>query len=546
MAVSSTFKAGSGEGYDQVMGRWSARLAEVFLDFSGGADGEDILDAGCGTGSLTSALSRRIKARSITGVDFSPIYVDYASAAIRDPRITFKVGESPRVYVERINIQGNTVTRDKVIRREFRLNEGDAFNAFKVKRSQDRIQSLGFFQENLEIKQAQGSSNDRVVLNLDVEEKSTGELQLSAGYSSLEGFILSASVAQRNFMGKGQQLQTGISYSKYSKSISAGFTEPYLFDKSILLGGEIFYQDYNSFNFVGNERNQTYGQNRIGGVVRVGFPVTEFVSFGARYSLSQDDITLDEDTFFEDVDNDPDTPDECSPRLAGRYLCQELGKHLTSLVGYNAGYDDTNGIRATRGQRIILSQDFAGLGGDVKYIRSRLDATKYFLLPKAFVLSIHAEGGYIHPLEKSEGDGQDPIRISDRFFGPQMRGFDIRGIGPRVERRPYDSPTELDNSNKNVVSDALGGRAYYMGRLEIEFPSTSALKNLGIRPSAFGDVFFGSAMRQSDDLEHAVDVARKELAERKAPRPVMSIGASIADRLKSLRRKGSGKVVAAR
>jgi len=104
------------------------------------------------------------------------------------------------------------------------------------------------------------------------------------------------------------------------------------------------------------------------------------------------------------------------------------------------------------------------------------------------VLSIHAEGGYIHPLEKSEGEGQDPIRISDRFFGPQMRGFDIRGIGPRVERRPYISPTELDDDDKNVVSDALGGRAYYMGRIEIEFPSTSALKNLGIRPSAFLDV----------------------------------------------------------
>ena len=131
--------------------------------------------------------------------------------------ITFRVGETPRVYVERINIQGNTVTRDKVIRREFRLNEGDAFNAFKVKRSQDRIQNLGFFQENLEIKQTQGSSNDRVVLNVDVEEKSTGELQLSAGYSSLEKFILSGSIAQRNFMGKGQILQAGVNWSRYSR-----------------------------------------------------------------------------------------------------------------------------------------------------------------------------------------------------------------------------------------------------------------------------------------------------------------------------------------
>ena len=153
------------------------------------------------------------------------------------------------------------------------MNEGDAFNAFKVKRSQDRIQSLGFFQENLEIKQAQGSSNDRVVLNVDVEEKSTGQLELSAGYSSLERFILSTSVTQRNFMGKGQQLQTGVNYSQYAKSISAGFTEPYLFDKAILLGGQISYREYSSFNFDDDgDRNQTYGQDSIGGGFTLGFP----------------------------------------------------------------------------------------------------------------------------------------------------------------------------------------------------------------------------------------------------------------------------------
>jgi len=433
-----------------------------------------------------TALNEVAGARGYAFADVSPNFDRDAEKKLMN--LTFKVGETPRVYVERINIQGNTVTRDKVVRREFRINEGDAFNAYKVKRSQDRIQSLGFFQENLEIKQTQGTSNDRVVLNVDVEEKSTGELQLSAGYSSLERFILSASVAQRNFMGKGQTLQAGVSYSRYSKSVSVGFTEPYLFDKSILLGGELFYQDYNSFNFIGNKRNQTYGQNRIGGNIRLGFPVTEFVSFGTRYSLSQDDITLDKSTFFEDVDNDPTTPVECSPRLAGRYLCQELGKRITSSVGYTLAYDTTNGIRATRGERIILGQDFAGLGGDVKYLRSRLDATKYFLLPKGFVLSIHGEGGYIHPLQKAKDEGQDPIRISDRFFGPQLRGFDIRGIGPRIERRRFVSETELDSSNKNLVSDALGGRSYYMGRLEIEFPSTSALKNLGLRPSAFVDI----------------------------------------------------------
>ncbi len=445
-----------------------------------------------------TALNELAGARGYAFADVSPDFQRDAEA--KTMGITFRVAETPRVYVERINIQGNTVTRDKVIRREFRLNEGDAFNSFKVKRSQDRIQSLGFFQENLEIKQAQGSSNDRVVLNVDVEEKSTGELQLSAGYSSLEKFIVSASVAQRNFMGKGQILQTGVNYSRYSKSVQAGFTEPSFMDKNILLGGQLFYRDYSSFNFDDSgDRNQTYGQKSVGGAVRLGFPVTEFVTFGTRYSLTHDDITLDESEFFTDPDlTDPDgtgplppvngpLPPECDPLKAGQYLCNELGKRLTSAIGYTIAYDNTNGIRATRGHRIIFSQDFAGLGGDVKYLSQRIDATKFFGLPKGFVLSVHGEGGYIHALEDAPGPDQDAIRISDRFFGAQMRGFDIRGIGPRVVRSPYTSETVVDE-NEVLFSDALGGRAHYMGRIEVEFPTTSALRNLGLRPSAFVDI----------------------------------------------------------
>lgn len=447
-----------------------------------------------------TGLNELAGARGYAFADVSPSYDRDVEKRVMN--LTFRVGETPRVYVERINIQGNTVTRDKVIRREFRLNEGDAFNAFKVKRSQDRLQSLGFFQENLEIKQAQGSSNDRVVLNLDVEEKSTGELQLSAGYSSLERFVVAASIAQRNFMGKGQQLQAGVNYSRYSKSISLGFTEPYLFDKQILLGGEIFRRDYNAFNFIGDERNRTYGQASTGGSIRLGFPVTEYISFGTRYSLVQDKLTLDKDLFFTDPDfvpdpdgsgpltstNGPEEP-QCDPQKVGRYLCDEIGKRITSSLGYTIAFDNTNGVRATRGQRLVLSQDFAGLGGDVKYLRTRADATKYFGLPKGFVLSAHLEGGYIHALESAPGEFRDAIRLNDRFFGPQLRGFDIRGIGPRIQRFRYlDTDGTLDVARRNVVSDSLGGRAYYMGRIEVEFPTSSALKNLGMRPSAFVDV----------------------------------------------------------
>ena len=417
--------------------------------------------------------------------DINPAYERDAEKRLMN--ITFRVGETPRVYVERIDIQGNTTTRDKVIRREFRLNEGDAFSAIKVKRSQDRLQSLGFFQEKLEIKQTEGSAPDRIVLGVDVEEKSTGELQLSGGYSSLERFVLQLSVAQRNFMGKGQELNAGINYSAYARSVQLGFVEPYLFDKQILLGGELYRRDLNSFNYTGNKRNTTYSQVSTGTGLRLGFPLTEFMTFGTRYSFVIDKITLNKGTFYTDPDGTGPLEPQCDPVKAGTYLCDEIGNRVTSLVGYSLLFDNTNGVRPTRGQRLVLSQDFAGLGGDVKYLRTRGDATKFWEIRDGWVTSAHLEGGYIHPLTKAPGPGRDAIRISDRFFGPQLRGFDIRGIGPRVLRTPYELDGTL-STDGSQTSDALGGRAYYMGRLELEFPTSSSIRSMGLRPSAFIDV----------------------------------------------------------
>ena len=449
---------------------------------------------------VEDAVTRLNEVAGLLGYAFADINPSYErNAEKREMGISFRVGETPRNYIERIDIAGNTSTRDKVIRREFRVNEGDAFNSLRVKRSQDRLQSLGFFQENLEIKQTEGSTPDKVVLGINVEEKSTGELQLSAGYSSLEKFILAFSIAQRNFMGKGQELSAGLNWSRYSRSVQLGFVEPYLFDKQILLGGDIFRRDYNSFNYVGGERNTTYSQTSTGTAFRLGFPVTEYMTFGTRYSLVMDNITLDEDIFFRDPDliADPDgsgpltgsngpEPLQCDPALAGQYLCNELGKRLTSSIGYSLVFNNTNGIRPTRGQAIVLSQDFAGLGGDVRYLRSRLTGTKYWSFGGGFVFSARAEGGYIHALEQSPGPFQDAIRITDRFFGTQLRGFDIRGIGPRILRENYNADGTI--SDENLVSDALGGRAYYMGRLELELPTSSSLRSFGLRPSAFVDV----------------------------------------------------------
>lgn len=402
--------------------------------------------------------------------------------------VTFKINDAPRVYVERIDVNGNTLTQDKVIRREFRLAEGDAFNSFRVKRSRDRIQSLGFFQDKFEIERKQGSAPDRVVLEANVEEKSTGELQLSAGYSSLEKFIIDLSVTQRNFRGKGQVLRASGSYSTYSKSVELGFTEPYLFDQNIAVGVDVFRRDFNSFNYLNNDRNTTYQQTTTGFQIRAGVPLTEFVQLALRYGLSQDNVTLDRSTFFSDIDGNGTI--ECDPLLAGRYLCDALGKRITSSVGYSLVYSTlNNSIRPTAGQRVIFSQDVAGLGGSVKYIKTKIDADKYWGLGSGFVFSVGIEGGYIYSYDKSRGEGVDKVRLIDRWFlgQPQLRGFDIRGVGPRIQRYSYNADGTLVTDRAQVQDDALGGRAYYLGRAELEIPLGSGARDLGLRPSIFVD-----------------------------------------------------------
>lgn len=414
--------------------------------------------------------------------------------------INFRIANAPRVYVERVDINGNTLTQDKVVRREFRLAEGDAFNSFLVKRSKDRINSLGFFQEKLDIEQKPGSAPDRIVLETNVQEKSTGELSLSAGFSSLERFIVAASITQRNFRGKGQELRTSVNYSAYSKSVEVGFTEPYFMDKNIALGGDIYRRDLNSFRYLNNnDRDTTYEQTTTGFQIRAGVPITEYMSLALRYSLNLDDVTLDRDTYYSDTNGDGVS--ECDPLLAGRYLCDAIGKRTTSSLGYSLIYDTRdNRIRPTRGHNVVLSQDFAGLGGSVKYVRTRLNGSKFWPLGGGFIFSISAEGGYIHSLEgerrDASGDLVDKIRLTDRFFlgNPQIRGFDIRGIGPRVKRyylvqgEAGNYVRSDDDNNNNRTDDALGGKIYYLARAEVEIPLGSGAREMGLRPSVFADV----------------------------------------------------------
>ena len=423
--------------------------------------------------------------------------------------VEFVLNEAARVYVERIDIQGNTLTQDKVIRREFRLAEGDAFNSLALRRSTNRIKSLGYFQQNFEITQVPGSAPDRVILEANVQEQPTGQLSLSAGFSSLESFILQGSIQQRNFRGRGQTVGASVNYSRYSQSARVSFTEPYLFDNNVSVGVDLYVQDYNNGYF--NRDTATYEQSTIGGQLRVGVPLTEYMSLLGRYTLNYDEVSLDERQFFADFDEDG--IQECEPLLAGRYLCDAVGDRVSSILGVSAIYStlDSN-IRPTSGTRATASVDYAGLGGSVEYLRARLIAAKYWNLGSGFIFSLAGEAGHIKALGE-----EDDVLLTDRFFlgSPQIRGFDIRGIGPRVIRQFYEREpdggyvTDADGDfvllpldHERNTDDALGGDTYYLARAELEIPVSSGIRELGLRPSIFADMgaVFGLTDPELDPL----------------------------------------------
>ncbi len=425
----------------------------------------------------------------------------------RDPEnlkmnITFVLREAPRVYVERVDINGNTLTQDKVIRREFRLAEGDAFNSLGVQRTTARINSLAYFQENFEVTQTEGSAPDRIILEANIEERPTGELQFSAGFSSIEQFILAGSIRQRNFRGRGQTIGLSVNYSQFSRSAQISFSDPYIFDRNISGGIDIYRRDFNSFNFTGNQRNTTFEQATTGFSMRAGVPLTEYMSLVGSYTLNYEDVSLDENLFFSDVNGDGTL--ECDPLRAGRFLCDAIGTRLSSIVGLSLNYNSLNSrVRPTRGRTVSLSGEFAGLGGDVRYIRFRGRGQQFWNVGNSgFIFSILAEGGTIIPLQERPGAGVDDVLLTDRFFlgEPQFRGFAIRGVGPRI----LTQTSQLDGTGRPILDangnitfftdrnqvrdDAVGGRNYYLGRAELEIPLGTGARELGLRPSIWADI----------------------------------------------------------
>ncbi len=399
--------------------------------------------------------------------------------------VRFTLTDAPRVYVEAIEINGNTITQDKVVRREFRIVEGDAFSSLQVSRSTARINSLGYFQENFEVEQVEGSTPDRIILQANLQEEPTGELTLSAGFSSLESFIFQGSIRQNNFRGRGQSVGLSLNYSRYSRAGSISFSEPYLFDRNISAGIDIYRQDYNNGYF--NRQSATYEQATTGISMRAGVPLTEYMSVIGRYTLNYEQVSIDEQQFFADFDGDGVR--QCEPLLAGRYLCDAIGNRTNSILGMSVVHDTLNSRqRPSEGGLYSLSIDFAGVGGNTRYLRATLNGAQYFPLGSGFIFSLRGEAGAISGLG-------DQVRLTDRFFlgEPDIRGFDIRGVGPRVIRRFYDrdennQPVLRPLDDRNNQDDALGGRYFYFGRAEIEIPLGTGARELGLRPSIFADV----------------------------------------------------------
>jgi len=360
--------------------------------------------------------------------------------------VSFSIKEGPHVFVERIDISGNVRTLDRVIRREFRLVEGDAFNSTRLQRSEQRVKNLGFFKK-VDVTNKPGSAPDKTVLDVRVEEQSTGEFSVGVGYSTAEGPLANIGVRERNLLGTGNDLRINTLVAFLTQQADLSFTEPYFLDRNLAAGFDLFAMnnDFQSF--------AQYNQFSYGGVLRVGYQITEDLRQTLRYTLRSDDINHILST-------------------ASPYILGDQGQRWTSAVGQTLLFDRRdNRLQPTSGYFASLSNDLAGVGFNTRYIRSVVKAGYYYPVYADWILSLTGEGGNI------TGLGQR-VRLEDRFFvgGDNLRGFQIGGVGP------HDRTTD----------DSLGANNYYTGTLNLDYP-LGLPEELGVRGHTFVD--FGSAWR---------------------------------------------------
>ena len=338
--------------------------------------------------------------------------------------IHFDIDEGPRVYVERINITGNVRTLDKVIRREFRIAEGDAFNAARLRRSRQQVRDLGFF-ELVEMSSEPGSAEDKTVVGVDIRERSTGELTFGVGYSTTEKVIGDITIRERNLLGKGQDLRATFQLSARTQEIDLSFTEPYFLDRNLAAGFDVFRKSSD------RQSESSFDTQEAGFALRGGYRLTENLRQNVRYTLRSDTIS--------DIGSD-----------ASQFVSDQEGNSITSAVGHTLVYDlRDDRFQPTEGYIISFDQSLAGVGGNKRYLRNELRLAYYRPVWEEWVATLRLREGYV------VGIGQD-VGITDRFFvgGNNFRGFRPSGIGPR----------------DRASGDALGGNMYFVSTAEIRFP----------------------------------------------------------------------------
>jgi outer membrane protein insertion porin family len=415
----------------------------------------------------------------------------------RTINLAFVVEEGARAYVERINIRGNTRTRDYVIRREFDLGEGDAYNRALIDRAERRLKNLNYF-KTVKITNEPGSAPDRVVINVDVEEQPTGEFSVSGGYSTADGFIAEVSVADRNLMGRGNLGKVSVTYGQRTRGFDLSYVEPFLFGYRMAGGIDVFARQNLASNY------QSYDSQTIGTNLRLGFALTEEIAFQPRYSFYNQKVTLPwqlnncqfssnapaaglggtgvtptNEGVFNALDNidtviNPGTQGGCyfdgEASLAVR---KELaaGPVNVSLLGYTVSYNTLDNNRnPTSGLYAELRQDFAGVGGDVNFLRTSGEIRNYYEVFSDIVSVIKLQAGNVAPW------GGEDLRMLDHFFmGPNLvRGFQPAGIGPR-------------DLTPGTNHDALGGSLYWGATLEAQTPLYFLPKDIGIKFATFAD-----------------------------------------------------------
>ncbi len=388
-----------------------------------------------------NALTEGLGNRGFAFVDIQPQVKRNADARTLD--VTFNIKEGPRVYVERIDINGNVRTLDRVIRREFRLVEGDAFNTSKLDRSEQRIKNLGFFKKT-EVTHTAGSAPDKTIVAVNLEEQSTGEFSVGVGFSTSQGPLADISVRERNLLGRGQDLRVETVIAQYTDQIDLSFTEPYFLERNLSAGIDLFAMNRNDQLYSG------FNQLSVGATGRLGYQITESLRQTLSYTLREDSIS------------------NVNSGVTSIFVQEEAGARLSSVVGQSLLYDRRdNRLLPTSGFYMSLGTDFAGLGGDVKYVRANLSGGWYYSIAPSWVLGLTTESGGIL------GVFGDKVRIEDRFFvgGDNLRGFKNGGIGPR----------DL------VTGDALGGNYYTVGSATLNVP-LGLPKEFGLAGRIFTDM----------------------------------------------------------